>query len=230
MGNWVSEKCESRPNGQYLTRHLTFLSSGSGWEGVYEFYRDALCTERHFKIDVKGTYIREGQSKVIPSAANYFFTTLRLKITPLDFQMTDYLNSYDGKKCGKSKTWKIGQTQDVTDTKGCYTLGISLPNMEYELLKTEYDNRHSYLFVGLRPSDFASMEIEENRPTSFQRPLIKCGATNEAVPEYSRAQFTQVYVNDFARQILLNTGTKLYSYDIIVIILSIFMFLCTFCV
>lgn len=179
QGEWVSRKCETRPNGQYLTRHLTFLMNNKSWQGMYEFYKDALCSEPSFKIEVKGTYVKGQRSSKIHSAYNYIFKTSRLKITPLDFHMVSFLNGYYGGQCGKAGTWRISVTNDVTDTNGCATLGITLPNIEYELMKTEYEERNSFLHVGQRPSDFETMSTPKNRPTSFQDSLVKCGASND---------------------------------------------------
>ena len=89
--------------------------------------------------------------------------------------MVQYLNSYSGKGCGKANAWKLGVTQDVTSTRGCVTLGIQLPNTEYDIMKSETQNGVSYLYIGQRPSDFSSMSVRRNMPTSFQTPLIKCG-------------------------------------------------------
>ncbi|WAR12345.1 APCD1-like protein [Mya arenaria] len=183
-GEWVSERCETRPNGQFLTRHLSFL----GWrsfQGVYEFYRDPDCSEASYSIAIKGTYVLSGKSDVIPSASEFIFETSRLKITPQNYQMLMYMNSYAGNKCGDSGNWKTGVTQDVTSTEGCVLLGISLPHVEYELMKTEYDNRHSYLYVGQRPSDYVPLSDVKNRPTSFQHPLVRCGSNNEIMHEVS---------------------------------------------
>lgn len=178
-GDWVSRRCETRPNGQYLTRSLTFLPGGRSWFGVYDFFKDPLCREPNFSIDVKGDYFRGLKSRVIPSANNYVFRTTRLKVTARDFQMVQYLNSYGEKGCGKAKAWKIGVTQDVTSTRGCVTLGIELPNIEYEIMKSETQNGISYLYIGQRPSDYASLSVRKNRPTSFQSPMIKCGSDHQ---------------------------------------------------
>ena len=180
-GEWVSQRCETRPNGQYLTRYLSFLPNGKSWQGVYEFSNDPLCSQSTFKIEVKGTYAKGHRSDKIKSAYQYIFKTSRLKVTALDFHTVNYLNSYFGDNCGNPGTWKLGVTQDVTDTSGCVTLGITLPNVEYELIKTEYKGRKSSLFAGQRPSDFASLATPKNRPTSFQTPLVKCGAKNDVL-------------------------------------------------
>lgn len=182
IGEWVSQRCETRPNGVFLTRHLSFLSRRS-WEGLFEFYRDPLCSQPHYSIAVKGTYVTTGSSSILTSAFEYMFKTLRMKITLHDFQMVNLMNSYDGNRCGRAGHWKIGVTQDVSDTDGCIILGVELPHVEFELMKTEYEDRHSYLYVGQRPSNFVSLSLAKNRPTSFQNALVKCGTNNDIVDD-----------------------------------------------
>lgn len=194
-GEWVSQSCETRPNGQYLTRHLSFMNDGKSWQGTYEFHRDPLCLDPSYTISVKGMYYAEKQSEVINSAYNYVFKTSRLKIMPQDFQMVSYLNSYQGDKCGKPGAWSIGEIRDVTGTGGCYTLGITLPNTEYELIKKEVRDQQKFLYVGQRPSDHVSLSTPKYRPTSFQRPLVKCGHVKEK-EEMSVKLFKEPVLNE----------------------------------
>ncbi|KAH3710934.1 hypothetical protein DPMN_070431 [Dreissena polymorpha] len=83
--------------------------------------------------------------------------------------MLVFMNSYFGSKCGDAGSWKLGVTQDVTSTDGCVLLGITLSHVEHQLVKTEFANSKSYLYTGQRPSDFVSMAISKNRPTSFKK-------------------------------------------------------------
>lgn len=198
VGDWVSIRCEARPNGQYLTRSLTFLSDNRSWSGVYEFYKDPLCREPSFSLDLKGNLFQEQRSGVVPSVNDYVFRTTKLKVTARDFQMVQYLNSYQGNGCGKSKKWKIGVTQDVTASNGCVTLGIQLPNIEYEIMKTESIKDKTFLFVGQRPSDFVTMSVRKNRPTSFQSPLVKCNGSKSSSSFNSLPQ-------------IKNTSTRIHS-------------------
>lgn len=137
----------------------------------------------HYSVAVKGTYEKTGSSPFIPSASEYTFKLTRMKVTLQDFQMVNFMNSYGGNRCGKAGGWKLGVTQDVTGTDGCVTLGVELPHVEFELMKTEYSARKSYLYVGQRPSNFVSLSFAENRPTSFQNALVRCGTNNEIVDE-----------------------------------------------
>lgn len=222
-GEWVSQRCETRPNGIFLTRHLSFLSSRS-WQGLYEFYKDARCSQPHYSIAVKGSYVKTGSSAVIPSASEYTFKTSRMKVTLQDFQMVNLMNSYAGNGCGKAGSWRIGITQDVTGTDGCVTLGVSLPHVEYETMKTEYEYRNSYLYIGQRPSNFVSLSLVENRPTSFQNALVRCGTNNEIVDEITPVfeQYSALSSSDQMVQVF--TGKSKSSFAAASFVL---LFLCT---
>lgn len=224
----MSQRCETRPNGIFLSRHLSFLSTRS-WQGLYEFYRDPLCVQPHYNIAVKGTYEKTGSSAIISSASEYTFKTTRMKVTLQDFQMVNFMNSYGGDKCGKAGGWKLGVTQDVTGTDGCITLGVELPHIEYELMKTEYDAMESFLYVGQRPSNYVSLSYAKNRPTSFQNALIRCGTNNEIVDEitpvfeaYAAQSSSDSFVQEF-------TGTSTSSSiaasaSLIFVSFTVFMF------
>lgn len=217
-GEWVSQRCETRPNGQYLTRYLSFLRDGKSMQGVYEFYRDPLCSTPSFKLEVKGTYAKGKRSNKLHSAYNYIFKTSRLKVTAMDFQTVSYLNSYYGDQCGDPGTWNIGVTQDVTRTNGCATLGIALPNIEYELIRTEYHDRRSFLFVGQRPSDFVALSTSKNRPTSFQTSLVKCGSKNDVSEEIMPVFEHYAAYSADKGEIHANTGTGIKPSAILVVI------------
>ena len=206
-GEWVSQRCETRPNGVFLTRHLSFLSTRS-WQGLYEFYRDPLCIQPHYSIAVKGTYENTGRSTVVSSASDYTFKTTRMKVKLQDFQMVNFMNSYGGSGCGKAGGWKLGVTQDVTGTDGCTTLGVELPHVEFEIMKTEYDVRKSYLYVGQRPSNFASLSYSRNRPTSFQNALVRCGTNNEIMDEITPVFETYAAQISSERVLHVITGTS----------------------
>ena len=41
-GEWVSERCESRNEGAFVTRRLLFESDARTWHGFYYYYNDAM--------------------------------------------------------------------------------------------------------------------------------------------------------------------------------------------
>lgn len=55
-GQWVSQRCEVRPLGMFLTRRLSFDSRDRTWIGEYKYHADPFCTESAFAISVSGKY------------------------------------------------------------------------------------------------------------------------------------------------------------------------------
>ncbi|KAL3859597.1 hypothetical protein ACJMK2_009811, partial [Sinanodonta woodiana] len=208
-GQWVSERCETRQNGQFLTRMLTFLRDGKSWQCQYDFYNDPLCRDSSFTIYGKGHYLKERKSPHIPSATEFIFRTTNLKIEPKDVWILQYLNTYEGTQCGKPKSWKLGVEQDVTFTGGCITLGIQLPNIEYEIIKEEYLNGKEILFVGQKPSDGESTQNRKNRPTSFQSPLVKCGKVSQMnSPSFGTLKLEQEYYENNRTENRISSGLQ----------------------
>lgn len=173
-GEWVSQRCEARPHGMFLTRRLIFPEKSHRWEGHYVFFHDPLCRDKTFTLYAQGNYAPGSASGVISGAHDYDFKVNRVKITPNDRKTTDLFNGYSGDGCGKPKSWKVNVEQDVTHTNGCETLGIRLPYIEYDLMKMEYKHWKYHLFIGQRPTDGKPIKSPERRPTSFQAPLVKC--------------------------------------------------------
>ena len=173
-GDWISRRCEVRQYGQFLTRHLTFYSDQKSWQGRYDFFKDPLCSVSSFSLSVKGSYDDDGESKVIFGAKNYRFRISRLKVTLQDKMMVNNFNFYSHLGCGIPKSWRLNIEQDVTSSGGCVILGISLPNIEFEIMKMEKVRRKLHLFIGQRPTDGKSLSTHARRPTSFQEPLVRC--------------------------------------------------------
>ena len=185
---------------------------------MYDFYKDPLCQDPNFSLDVKGNYVRGHKAHKLHSTNKFVFRTTRLKVTPRNFQTVQYLNTYSGSGCGKANAWKLGVIQDVTDTNGCATLGIHLPNVEYDIIKSETRKGVSYLYVGQRPSDFASMSVRKNLPTSFQTPLIKCGN------DFSDGDLLELTPNLTMYLISQNTGSniKFHIYSVSLIFIAVY--------
>lgn len=179
-GEWFSERCETRPNGMFLTRRLLFEKDGRSWEGFYYHYVDALCREPSFTIHSMGNYAPGDLSNEVGRSYNFDFKVLQLKITPGDRMMAESLNVDD--RCGVKGTWRIGEEQDVTGTNGCHLMGISLPHVEYEIVRLEKDHHKSLLYLGQRPSDGSHPSTPQKRPTSFQSPLLKCSKPITVTP------------------------------------------------
>ena len=173
-GEWFSERCEVRPNAIFVTRRLLFSNNNRSWEGYYHHYADALCRKPIFAIYARGTYVKGSPSQAVQHAHNYDFKVVQLKLRADHQGIADTLNR-PGVKCGIAGKWSLDVEQDLSITKGCRPLGLRVPHVEYELMKVEKDHHRHKLYIGQRPSDGKSPTTPDERPTSFQPPLVKCG-------------------------------------------------------
>ena len=173
-GEWFSERCEIRPNGIFVTRRLLFSNNNRTWDGYYHHFADALCRKPIFTIYARGSYVTGPSSPSVQRAKHYDFKVVQLKLQADHQGIADTLNQ-PGVKCGIPGKWSVGVEQDLSITKGCRPLGLRVPHVEYELMKIEKDHHKYKLYVGQRRSDGKSPTTPDDRPTSFQPALIKCG-------------------------------------------------------
>lgn len=175
-GEWFSTKCEVRPVGQFLTRHLIFSDDGH-WEGYYHHFADQRCQKPLFTVYAKGDYTGKTPSSDILDASYYNMKVTNMEITARDKRIVNLLNEDLGnedQRCGLLGSWELGKTQDVTATKGCAMLSLKVPIEDDELIKLEKQHHHTLLFLGQLPSKTETKQLS----TSFQPPLLKCADTN----------------------------------------------------
>uniref|UniRef100_A0A1Y1L181 APCDD1 domain-containing protein n=1 Tax=Photinus pyralis TaxID=7054 RepID=A0A1Y1L181_PHOPY len=171
-GEWVSERCEVRPMGLYLTRHFTFHNEDLRWMGEHRFYVDPFCTLRKFTVTASGTFEMNDGENPLKEASNIEFKIEKAPLVIYDQGLIEYM---PWENCGKLR-WKIGVGQELAETGGCEQLGIIIPSVQYDIVKMEMSYQGLWLlFLGQADTENSPRDTPLKRPTAFQVPLVRCG-------------------------------------------------------
>ncbi|XP_042222942.1 protein APCDD1-like [Homarus americanus] len=168
-GAWASPRCETRPYGMFLTRHLLFSPARQEWSMTLRYYHDPECSRPSFTLHATGTY-----AHATPAPYAHDFTVSRLVLTPEDADLASALNSYKGKECGRPGKWTPKKSQDVTSTGGCKAVGVRVPVVEKEIIRTGVDETGGmWLMLGQTATTPRQLG-DTPRPTSWGPTLISC--------------------------------------------------------
>ena len=157
------------------------------------------CSQPLFTVQSRGSYLIGRQSLDVDDAFQFDVKLSRMWVTPQDGRIVNLLNEDMGDDvCAQVGSWRAGARQDVTSTGGCAMLGLKVPVMAFELVRLEKEHHDTLLFMGqghtIRTQDLQEPSDLPLRSTSFQAPLVWCGAVTspnatqtDSVREHSEA-------------------------------------------
>ena len=208
-GEWHSVRCETRPLGVFLVRHLAFSRDNRTWTTQQHHYADPYCQRKTFTLVAHGTYTTGSPSRRIHNARDYIFDVHVAYITPHDARTLRTLQADSA--CGTRDSWEMGARQEVTLTGGCATLGITVPQRQYELVKLERSRGQFQLFLGQTPTDGGSQATVERRPTSFQAPLAQCSDELKIILAYPGYQSASSSISSGVMAVALQQLSPAYA-------------------
>jgi hypothetical protein len=183
-GSWVSQRCETRAYGIFMTRHFEFVDADRKWVGRHNYFADVTCKRHLYTLDTAGDYkLEQTSSDLVHNAYNIDFNVSGISLAVFDKAMLRQLNEV--RSCGdRASDWRSGQMQDVTNTTGCPAIGITVATSESDIVRVEQQQRpqpQRLLWLGQRPTD----NSPDQRPTSFQPALADCASVPAELPKKS---------------------------------------------
>lgn len=171
-GEWTSTRCEIRPMDVYLLRRFVFNEKDSSWVGEHKFFADPFCTYSKFIITASGHFEFSPSVSPMLGVTNIDFKIERATITALDLSVVADMRLQNF--CGIG-VYIIGQPKELGPTNGCMCLGLVIPSEQLDIVKIEMDYEGAMLlFLGQVDTDNKTLN-EDERPTAFQLPMVKCG-------------------------------------------------------
>ena len=177
-GEWTSPTCQAMSE-TFMSRFLKFSppdrKGQRKWKLVYYFFLDSSCKVLSYKILARGTYTDPTRSTKLAGAYNVAFNLTDTEITPYEKLIVQLLHAEPRGTCGVTSKWNPGIMQSVKNTKGCRMFRISIPSVEYDVLKpVQNDNGELDLYTGQSSTDQIVPDSPDKRPSSFQLPLRRC--------------------------------------------------------
>jgi hypothetical protein len=176
LGHWESIAPEVRPSSTknpdgtlkpfYLNRKFTFLPNDK-FELAVTNFADPYGKVPLTKMEIKGHTEWKGEHPIATGAQKVdFIADEGYAVTPLLQGFADVLNQYTK----GFNEWKVGETQNILG-KAFAPFGLAEGQIfkEYDLIYLNYD----MMFWGARNIDGRGFDIEENRPTNLQIPLVR---------------------------------------------------------
>lgn len=144
-------------------------------------YHDPECSRPSFTLQASGTHAPAPAAapaaapRHAPRAAPHAhdFNVTQLLLTPEDEYLARALNQYGEEDCGARGSWETGAAQDVTPGGGCAAVGVRVPALEREIVRTGVDEAgHMWLALGQTPTTHPL--AGGRRPTSWGPELTSC--------------------------------------------------------
>ena len=180
-GDWVSGRCEPRPLGLFLRRRMHFRAGDRSWIGVYNYFSEPTCTQRTVDAVASGRYeLGRADDSLVAGATPVQLRVERASVTVWDSSISRDLQA--DPPCGAPDLWQVGVQNDLSLSPGCALLGIGVPNLDYDIVRVDMDDWGSALLYFGQPDTDNKRRGPDERPTSYQLPLLRCRGGPPSLP------------------------------------------------